>query len=116
MMAKRRDPRREAFWRRTLRRHAKSGMSVAEFCANEDLTTSAFYHWKKELQRRGGETPARQPAPANQTTLLPVQLLDDANGSAPVEVVTASGYVVRVSETATTDHLRRVLQAVSELG
>jgi hypothetical protein len=91
-------------------------MSVAEFCANEDLTTSAFDHWKKELQRRGAETPARRPVPAKSAAFLPVQLLDDANGSTPMEVVTTSGYVVRVSETATTDQVRRVLQAVSELG
>jgi len=44
-----------------------------------------------------------------------VQLLDDRNHSAPVEIVAASGYVIRVSEAATTDHVRRVLQAMGGL-
>ncbi len=113
-MAKRRDPSREAFWRRTLRRHAKSGMTVAEFCASESFTTAAFYHWRKEIPRRVAKAPARMPDP-NHATFLPVQVLDDGNDPAPVEIVAGSGFVVRVSEAATTDHVRRVLQAVIQL-
>ena len=115
MVANGRDPSREAFWRRTLRRHAKSGMSIAKFCETEDLTASAFYYWQREIRRRDGEAQAEKSDAASGATFVPVQLLDDRNCPTPVEIVAASGFVIRVSETATTDHLRRVLRAVSEL-
>ena len=114
-MAKVREPSREAFWRRALRRRAKSGKSIAEFCAGEDLTASAFYYWQREIQRRDAESQAKSSDSASGAMLVPVQVLDDRNGVAPVEIVSGSGFVIRVGETATTDHLRRVLRAVSEL-
>jgi hypothetical protein len=90
-------------------------MTISEFCASEDLTESAYHYWRREIQRRDAESPIPKSDPAEGTTFAPVQLLDDGNGAAPVEIVAASGYVVRVREAATTDHLRRVLQALSEL-
>jgi hypothetical protein len=47
--------------------------------------------------------------------LVPVQLVDDGSSTAAVEIIAGNGYVIRVSEQATTEHLRRVLQAVGEL-
>ena len=115
-MAKRRDPSREAYWRGVLRRYAKRGLTVAEFCASEDLTTSSFFHWQREIRRRDAQSRPQDSAPANGATFLPVQLLDDRNSAAPVEIVTAGGYVIRVDEHATVDHVRRVLQAVGATG
>ena len=111
-MAKRRDPSREAFWRRTLRRRAKSGMTIAEFCESEDLTAAAFYYWQRQIRRRDAKSQAQNSDSAGEPAFLPVQLLDDRNCTAPVEIVTSNGYVIRVGEEATTDHVRRVLQAV----
>ena len=111
-MAKGPDPKREAFWRRVLRRRARSGMTVAEFCASEGLTEGAFFHWQREIRRRDAETQERDSDSAERPTFLPLQLVDDRNSSAPVEIVTGNGYVIRVRESATADHVRRVLQAV----
>ena len=111
-MTNSRDSSREAFWRRMLRRRAESGMTVAELCASEDVTTSAFYYWQRRIRRPDGKS---QPQTSNSTdgpTLLPVQILDDRVGRAPVEIVAANGLVIRVGETATVDHVRRVLTAV----
>ena len=111
-MGKNRDSSREAFWRRMPRRRAKSGMTIAEFCVCEDLTPSAFYYWQREIRRRDGEVLARDSDSTGGATLLPVQILDDRAGGAPVEIVAGNGYVIRVSEAATVDQVRRVLQAV----
>ena len=115
-MANGRDPSREAFWRQALRRRAQSGRSIAEFCASEELSASAFYYWQREIRRRDAETQAEKSDVARGATFVPVQLLDDRNCPAPVEIVCESGFVIRVGETATTDHLQRVLRAISELG
>ena len=114
-MAKKRDASREAFWRKALRRRAESGMTVAQFCASEDLTESVYRHWQREIRRRDAESQTQKSESADGATFVPVQLLDDRSGAAPVEILAGNGYVVRVSESATADHLRRVLQAVSEL-
>ena len=86
-------------------------MTIAEFCASEGLTTSAYHYWRQELQRRDAESQdaAREPL------FAPVQLVDDGDCAAPVEIVAGNGYVIRVSERATTEHVRRVLQAIDEL-
>jgi len=115
MVTKRSDPRREAFWRRMLRRRAKSGMTIAEFCANEDLTESAFYYWQRQIRRRDSQSRALNSDSNGEATLLPVQILDDCVGAAPVEIVASNGYLVRVGEAATTDHVRRVLQAIGTI-
>ena len=111
-MAKGSDPKREAFWRRVLRRRAKSGMTVAEFCASEGLTEGAYFHWQREIRRRDAETQERDSDSADKPAFLPLQLVNDRDSWASVEIVTGNGYVIRVRESATTDHVRRVLQAV----
>ena len=112
MVGKTRDSSREAYWRRMLRRRAESGMTVAEFCANEEVTASAFYYWQRRIRRRRGEAQTQSSDCTGGPTLLPVQIVDDRVGSAPIEIVAAGGYVIRVGDAATIDHLRRVLQAI----
>jgi hypothetical protein len=54
-----RDRRREARWRRILREHGRSGLSIREFCRRGKLTETAFYHWRRELERRQAEPKRR---------------------------------------------------------
>ena len=50
-----RDRRLEARWRRIIRDHTRSGMTTREFCHKNNLAESAFYFWRRELQRRQAE-------------------------------------------------------------
>jgi len=50
-----RDRQREAQWRRIIRQHSDSGLTVSEFCRKGKLPESAFYFWRRELQRRQAE-------------------------------------------------------------
>jgi hypothetical protein len=60
-----RDPKRERFWRETLRRHKGSGLTVRAFCAREQLAETAFHAWRRILRERDAERrPAPIPAPA----------------------------------------------------
>lgn len=112
-MAKGRDAKREAFWRRALRRRAKSGVTIAEFCDSEGLKTTAYHYWQREIRRRDDES--QDLAPVTGPEFVPVRLVDDRPGGAAVEIVARNGVVIRVSEQASSEHLRRVLQAVDEL-
>lgn len=88
-------------------------MTVAEFCVSEGLKTTTYHYWKREIKRRDGQ-PQQNTLPPSEPTFVPVQLVDDRTAAA-VEIVTATGLLIRVGEQATTEHLRRVLQAISEL-
>jgi hypothetical protein len=35
------------------RRQRESGLTVKEFCSNEVIAPSTFYHWQKKLKRLG---------------------------------------------------------------
>jgi len=61
MANRNRDAGRERFWRATLNRQAKSGLSVREFCRREKLGESNFYAWRRTIAERGQqEVPSRQ--------------------------------------------------------
>ena len=116
MARRQRDAKREAFWRRVLRRREKSGLTVVEFCRREDLSPTTYHFWRREIQRRDAEPPSPHSDSSPMTTLVPVHVVDDRSSAAPIEIVAGNGYVIRVSEAATSEHVRLVLQAVSELG
>ena len=55
-MARRPDAQKLSQWRGRFRRFWGSGLSVARFCAAEDVSASSFYYWQKKLRpptRRG---------------------------------------------------------------
>jgi transposase-like protein len=54
------DPGREKLWRDALTQFAAGGQSVREFCAARRLKETAFYFWRREIQRRDGRAPARR--------------------------------------------------------
>jgi len=63
-IGKNRDVRREAQWRRIIRQHSDSGLTVSEFCRKGKLPESAFYFWRRELQRREAEPQRPTDVPA----------------------------------------------------
>jgi transposase-like protein len=83
-----RDRRREARWRRIVRRHGRSGLSVREFCRRGKLTETAFYFWRRELQRRQAEPEQHGPADRAATpAFVPVQVEDRSAASADGRIV-----------------------------
>jgi transposase-like protein len=88
---RRRDPKREQFWRETVAAFQKSGLSVRAFCNARDLPEASFYGWRRTLRERNRQRPT--PAIARQPTLVPLRVVPDA----VVEVVLpTTGLIVRV--------------------
>ncbi len=52
---KRRDPGKEEFWREAMEKHSGSGISIREFCKEENLAEHDFYRWRRELAYRDNE-------------------------------------------------------------
>ena len=55
MAHKRRDPKKEASWRRIIRRQARSGVTIRAWCLDRQLSEATFHWWRRELARRDGE-------------------------------------------------------------
>ena len=116
---KRRDPAREQFWRRTVRRQQRSGLTIRDFCRREGLKDWTFRWWQKELGRRDqlADSP-RRVDPADTPTVaapafLPVRVVDLESVAprppAQIEVVLPSGPTVRVPDGFDPQTLQAVL-------
>ena len=106
--AKQRNPRKEARWRKHLRRQQGAGQSVRDYCREHGLAESSFHFWRREIVRRDCEIGTRGP-----TAFVPIAVQPDAPAS-DLEVVLASGRVVRVAAGFEVDTLRRLLALLEE--
>jgi hypothetical protein len=86
-----RDPKKEAFWRKLIGGRAKSGLSIRAWCRRRGVNEVSFHWWRRELARRDTEPP--------QAAFIPVRVVPDnvpeAHGG--IEIVLSGGRLVRVN-------------------
>ena len=114
-------------WRQRIQRQRKSGLSVAEFCRTEGVSSASFYTWRRKLQgesrskskRAASRRPAARPTPAVEPAPEPpsagafVELpLAPPRTSPWIEMVLPEGAVIRVPQQNLTA-LQTVLHALS---
>src|SRR4051794_23532920 len=104
MPNRRPDPTRERLWRKRLARWKASGLKVRAFCEREDVTPTAFAHWRKEIAARD----ARR-AEAAEPLFVPVRV---EPAPVPLEVGLPGGRVIRVPPKFDPGHLRAVVAAL----
>ena len=98
-----RDKRREAQWRRIIREHTHSGLTIRDFCRKSKLPESAFYFWRQELQRRGLERPkaeqGQRKRPSAQAAFVPVTVARDMapQTHGRIEIALHGGHRVHVT-------------------
>ncbi len=109
------------WWRERVARWRSSGLSVAEFCRRDRLSSPLFYVWRKRL--KGGRGQGRR-GTGRVPRLLPVQLVDPPGvlsvaaaarvlgGTGGVEIVLPRGVTVRAGTEIDEFRLRSVLRAV----
>lgn len=73
-------------WSARLQEQAASGLGIQAWCVREGLTASAFHYWRKRLATLS------QPA----TTLIALPSVGRLTASV-LEVMTPSGYVIRIA-------------------
>jgi hypothetical protein len=101
-----RDPNREKVWRQTLTRHAKSGLTVRQFCRRERLRESAFYFWRRTIQARGTKRCTRK-----QPAFVPL-VLGDVHAAAGITLELRGGRSLRLSESFPVDRLATLVRAL----
>ena len=89
---RRRDPKREQFWRETVAAFQMSGLSVRAFCNSRALPEASFYSWRRALRERDRQRPAAQSQVTARPTLVPLRVVPNAL----LEVVLPTGLIVRV--------------------
>ncbi len=58
------NPAKVALWRKRLRDFPNSGLTVAQFCAQEGVSVPSFYQWRRKLNQH--PDPTRESPPAFQ--------------------------------------------------
>ena len=96
-MARPPDPKLHAIWCDRVRRQAASGLTIAQFCAQECVARSKFHAWKRRfrLMKSSDQCPAL-PAPS---AFLPVtlRLLERApDDPLPIEADLPNGVHLRI--------------------
>lgn len=86
MRPARRDRKKEAFWRQTIRRQPSSGLSVRAWCRKQALRESSFYWWRMQLVRRDAKAAA----------LVPVRLTADRSATDASELSAVNGSQSRI--------------------
>jgi hypothetical protein len=80
----------ERIWRERLARQRRSGLTVADFCECEGVSTPAFYAWKRRLGSGGVNGPAATRAAP---LFVPLSLSPVAAG---VRIVLPGGAIVEL--------------------
>ena len=81
-MARPPDPKLHALWRDRVCRQQASGLTIAQFCAQESVARSKFHSWKRRFQLM--DSPAQCPALPAPRTFLPVAVRRDERTADPV--------------------------------
>ena len=96
------DPATHRRWQQRLDRFHKSGLTVADFCEREGISTASFYAWRRRFEADSA------PAAADAPRLVPVRLVTSP-ASTSVELVLPSGCILRLPIDCDLDWLRQLL-------
>lgn len=114
-----RNPEKEAYWRKMVREQRRSGMTVRQFCKDHGLSEASFFSWQREIGIRdrqaagtteNGSSSSRKkqavPPPVNPATFIPLRF----SGVSAMELVHPRGHVLRIPAGFDGDCLEKVLQ------
>jgi transposase len=96
-------------WVERLARFSASGLSPAQFCAQEGVSLPSFYAWKRRLATEALDPAAAPPAGDAGPRLLPVRLPSPA---ALPELVLPGGAVLRIPPGADLAWVQSLVEAL----
>lgn len=98
-MARQPDPDLRRWWTELISEQPDSGLTIAQFCTANDISTASFYLWRRKLRAEPGKEPNR---------FLDVQIVDSTTGNDPFRIHLPGGATVEIPATHT-DVLREVI-------
>jgi hypothetical protein len=100
-----------ALWMDRLARFPASGLTVAQFCAIEAVSSPSFYFWKRRLAAEAQAAIPQEPSGDRGPRLLPVKLQPAAPA---VELVLSTGAVLRLPPGCDLTWVRSLVAALGE--
>ena len=103
-----RDRSKERFWRRAVRHWRRSGLTIREFCRQEQLSEGNFYAWRTTIGQRDAEKLA----------FVPVQVVSEPIPAAPsgesagLELILGNGRRLRIGRSFDAATLQRLLALI----
>jgi transposase-like protein len=95
--------RREEYWREQVAAHERSGLSVKQFCEQQQITEQTFYVWRKRLRNQ----PPMRFALVETGVMRP-----QAPAESGLELVLTTGERLRIGASVDPITLRKVLEAL----
>lgn len=109
---KKRDVKKERYWRGVIREAARGGTSIREFCRARRLKESQFYWWQRALKQRGRERSAAQAADNGSEASFALVSTESGSMEAGLELVLTDGRRLRIGKGVDAETLRAVLAEV----
>ena len=102
------------YWQERLANRAASGLSIDEFCADEDVSRSTYYRWI-QLLKDGIPEAVREGQPVTLKELAEPKFLPITVTASPVEIQLPNGGLVRLPVGVGHAVIVEVIQAVTGL-
>jgi hypothetical protein len=114
MSKSKRNTGKQAFWRRAIGGHRRSGLGVRAYCRREGLSEASFYWWRRRLVERVAAVMGAAPAAFVEVTSAtrPAPAVAPAVESS-LEVRLPGGAIVCVQAGFDAALLRQVVEALS---
>lgn len=116
-MARSGDSAKAEYWRQVIGRQLQSGLSIKAFCTQQNISAPSFYQWKNKLQSK--QLPAA--GLVDGSRLLPVQVIasqskQEHQAARSVQIITPSGYCVRLDSPLSIGELSELLSMMESAG
>lgn len=112
-MARRANGVAERMWRERLARFGRSGLTVAEFCGREGVSTAAFYAWRRRLEPVSPQSRSTRVDVPGTPLFVPLSVRPSAPG---VRITLPGGAVVELPRDADDRLVRSCILAAGEAG
>jgi len=94
---------REEYWRERMAAHERSGLSVKQFCEEQQITEQSFYVWRKRLRSQ----------PPMRFALVETGLAGPQGSTeSGLELVLTTGERLRIGASVDASRLRKVVAAL----
>jgi hypothetical protein len=105
------------FWRGLLNEQPSSGLTVKAFCDAKGVSVPSFYSWRRKIVR--DDSASHQAVSRNDPGLVPVTVIDPPKHQATevvdsqcIEIVTPSGFSLRVGRDLPAETVAQLLHAI----
>ncbi|MGI9455102.1 MAG: IS66 family insertion sequence element accessory protein TnpA [Aeoliella sp.] len=103
------------YWQERLANREASGLSIDEFCADEDISRSTYYRWLQNLKGGIPDAVTQEAADLATAEVTEAKFLPISVTTSPIEIELPNGAVVRLPMGVGQAVIVDVIQAIASL-